>query len=53
MAYLWRVPHALDGSSMAPLALPEATPIEAALRASLHALGRDHAAAVPRAAAAS
>jgi nucleoside-diphosphate-sugar epimerase len=53
LAYLWRVPHALEGSSMAPLALPEATPIEAALRASLHALGRDHAAAVPRAAAAS
>jgi len=44
MAYLWRVPHALDGSSMGPLALPAATPIDAALRASLRALGHGHAA---------
>jgi len=53
MAYLWRVPHALDGSSMAPLALPAATSIDAALRASLHALGRGDAAPVPTVAAAS
>lgn len=52
MAYLWQVPHALDGSSMAPLALPEATPIDAALRAALHALGHGQAAAAPGAAAA-
>lgn len=52
MAYLWRVPHALDGSSMATLALREATPIDAALRASLHALGHGPAAVAPPAAAA-
>ncbi len=53
MAYLWRVPHALDGASMAPLALPAATPIDVALRASLQALGRGHGAAMPATAAAS
>ncbi len=53
MAYLWRVPHALDGASMAALALPVATPIDAALRASLQALGGGHTSAVPTAAAAS
>lgn len=53
MAYLWREPHALDGSSMATLEMPAATSIDAALRASLHALGRGHVAAVPTAAAAS
>jgi len=52
MAYLWQVPHALDGSSMAPLALPEATPIDAALRVALHALGHGQVAAAPSAAAA-
>ena len=52
MAYLWQVPHTLDGSSMTSLALPATTPIDAALRASLHALGRGDAAAVPTAAAA-
>ena len=50
MSYLWQVPHALDGASMEPLALPKATPIDAALRASLHALGHGDAAAVPSAA---
>ena len=40
MAYLWRVPHALDGSALAAVpGLAPATPIDDALRASLHALG--------------
>ncbi|MGL6112976.1 MAG: epimerase, partial [Rubrivivax sp.] len=40
MSYLWRVPHALDGTALSAAvgALP-ATPIEAALRASLLDLG--------------
>lgn len=40
MAYLWEVPHALDGSALAALpGMPVPTPIDAALRASLLALG--------------
>jgi len=35
MAYLWRVPHALDGSAMKALALPAQTPIDTALRNAL------------------
>jgi hypothetical protein len=40
MSYLWRVPHALDGTKLA-LRCPglAATPLETALRASLVALG--------------
>lgn len=40
MAYLWEVPHALDGSVLAALpGMPTPTPLDAALRASLLALG--------------
>ena len=40
MAYLWEVPHALDGNALAALpGMPAPTPIDAALRASLLALG--------------
>ena len=49
MAYLWRVPHALDGRRLA--ALPggalQATPLRTALRASLLALGLGPAAERP------
>jgi hypothetical protein len=40
MSYLWRVPHALDGSSLAAAvgALP-ATPLAAALQQALRDLG--------------
>jgi len=52
MAYLWRVPHALDGASMEFLALPGATRIHGALRASLIGLGLGHGAAGPNSATA-
>lgn len=40
MSYLWRVPHALDGSALQRAVGPlPATPIDAALRAALVALG--------------
>ena len=41
MAYLWRVPHALDGRRLAALpgGAPRATPLAVALRESLLALG--------------
>ena len=40
MAYLWRVPHALEGSALAAVpGLAPATPIDEALRASLRDLG--------------
>jgi nucleoside-diphosphate-sugar epimerase len=41
MSYLWRVPHALDGQSLAALpgSAPAATPLHAAVRESLVALG--------------
>jgi hypothetical protein len=40
MSYLWRVPHALDGSALARLTGPlPATPVAAALRQSLVELG--------------
>ena len=46
MAYLWRVPHALDGSALAAIpGLAPATPIDDALRASLRDLGFDSAVA--------
>lgn len=49
MSYLWRVPHALDGRRLA--ALPggalHATPLRAALRESLLALGLGSAAERP------
>ena len=46
MSYLWRVPHALDGTALAAVpGLPAPTPIDAALRASLLALGHGAAAA--------
>ena len=40
MAYLWRVPHALDGTALAAVpGLAPATPIDDALRAALRDLG--------------
>ena len=40
MAYLWQVPHALDGSALAQrFGAPVHTPLDAALRSSLIALG--------------
>ncbi len=51
MAYLWTVPHALSSSAPQALALPAATPIGLALRASLLAL-QAAAPAVPVGAAA-
>jgi hypothetical protein len=40
MGYLWRVPHALDGSALERLAGPLAqTPLEPALAEALRALG--------------
>jgi nucleoside-diphosphate-sugar epimerase len=51
MSYLWRVPHALDGHALALLTGPQATtPVAAALRCALTALG--HGTAPPRAVAA-
>lgn len=54
MSYLWQVPHALDGSALARALGPlPATPLDAALRQALHALGfgsrlvRAHATAAP------
>ena len=47
MAYLWQVPHRLDGSSMEPLVPPAATAIDAALRASLRTLGHGQTVAAP------
>lgn len=41
MAYLWRVPHALDGGALAAVAGPIATtPVDRAIAASLAALGQ-------------
>jgi nucleoside-diphosphate-sugar epimerase len=50
MAYLWRVPHALDGAALAAAAgaLPD-TPIDTALRSALLDLGFGHADAAARA----
>lgn len=40
LAYLWEVPHALDGGALASIpGVPASTPIDTALRASLLALG--------------
>jgi nucleoside-diphosphate-sugar epimerase len=53
MAYLWRVPHAVDGSALsATLPSQQSTPLAIALRRSLVDLGLDAAAAVPGGAAA-
>jgi nucleoside-diphosphate-sugar epimerase len=53
MAYLWRVPHALDGSALAAALGPvPATPIDAALRAALLDLGLGAATSPARAAVA-
>jgi hypothetical protein len=53
MSYLWRVPHALDGTALTAAvgALP-ATPIDAALRVALLDLGFGASDATARAAAA-
>ena len=50
MAYLWRVPHALDGRRLAALpgSGPRQTPLGVALRESLLALGHGAAAAAAR-----
>jgi hypothetical protein len=46
MSYLWRVPHALDGTALASaLGARPVTPIDAALREMLLALGFGDAAA--------
>jgi len=53
MAYLWRVPHAIDGSAMrAALGALPATDIDTAMRQALVALGHRAAAATPAQAAA-
>ena len=52
MEYLWRVPHALDGTALQAASGPlQATPLDAALRATLQALGHGHAGAAPTSAA--
>ena len=52
MSYLWRVPHALDGTALQAASGPlQATPLDAALRATLQALGHGHAGAAPTSAA--
>jgi nucleoside-diphosphate-sugar epimerase len=48
MAYLWKVPHALDDARLSALGLPATTPINAALQQALLALPlRGHAAHTP------
>ncbi len=49
LAYLWEVPHALDGGALASIpGVPASTPIDTALRASLLALGHGLAGAPRR-----
>ena len=53
MSYLWRVPHALAGSALAAAVGPlPATPIDAAMRATLRDLGVGAGSATPAAVAA-
>ena len=48
MAYLWRVPHALDGAALQGVVGPlVSTPLDAALRSSLVGLGFGSAASAP------
>lgn len=49
MSYLWRVPHALDDSALrSAVGAVRQTPLEQAMRDSLHALGFDDRVAAPQ-----